>query len=107
MEICEDAELPLWLHQKCHIALDLDETIAYGDEDENNLTEQDIAKVEQDMAEIEQDTTKTDIQNLDAENIDQDSDEDLEEPEKDNNPSEDEQNEDNNIPDLKSSLMNG
>ena len=36
LKMREDAQLPLWLCCKHHIALDLDETIAY-DDDENNL----------------------------------------------------------------------
>ena len=40
LKLCEDAELPLWLRRKRHIALDLDETIAYDDdEDGNNLVD--------------------------------------------------------------------
>ena len=71
----------------------MDETIAYDDdEDENNLTVQDIAKIEQDTAEI-------DAQHLVAENTDQESDEDLEKLEKDNDSLENEKNEVNNIPD--------
>ena len=40
LKLCEDAELPLWLRQKHHAMLDLDATIAYDDqEDDNNLAE--------------------------------------------------------------------
>ena len=40
LKLCEDAELPLWLHCKCHAILDLDATITYDDqEDDNNLAE--------------------------------------------------------------------
>ena len=59
LKMCEDAQLLLWLHHKCQIALDLDETIAYDDEeDENNLPdEEDMEDVvhDQGMAEVNAD----------------------------------------------------
>ena len=43
LKLYEDAELPLWLRRKCHLVLDLDETIAYDDdEDDNNLLEPEL-----------------------------------------------------------------
>ena len=43
LKLCEDAELPLWLCRKHHLVLDLDETIAYDDdEDDNNLPEPEL-----------------------------------------------------------------
>ena len=43
LKLCEDAELPLWLRRKRHLVLDLDETIAYDDdEDDSNLPEPEL-----------------------------------------------------------------
>ena len=43
LKLCENAELPLWLCCKHHLVFDLDETIAYDDdEDDNNLPEPDL-----------------------------------------------------------------
>ena len=45
LKLCEDAELPPWLRRKRHLVLDLDETIAYDDdEDDNNIPEQELAQ---------------------------------------------------------------
>ena len=52
LKMCEDAQLPLWLHCKHHIALDLDETIAYNDEDENNLPDEVNYPGEEDMVDV-------------------------------------------------------
>ena len=67
--MCEDAQLPLWLHHKHHIALDLDETIAYNDdEDENNLPD------EEDMEDVvhDQETAEINAYNRDNTNRAQD-----------------------------------
>ena len=46
-------QLPLWLHLKHRIALELDETIAYNDEeDENNLPDEDSYPDEEDMEDV-------------------------------------------------------
>ena len=67
--MCEDAQLPMWLHCKHHIALDIDETIAYDDdENENNLPD------EEDMEDVvhDQETAEINADNRDNTNQAQD-----------------------------------
>ena len=70
--MCEDAQLPLWLHHKHHIALDLDETIAYDDEeeDENNLLDEANYPDVEDMVDViyDQETAEINADNRDNTN---------------------------------------
>ena len=73
--MCEDAQLPLWLHRKHHIVLDLDETIAYDDdEDENNLPDKVNYPDEEDMEDViyDQETAEINADSRDNTNQAQD-----------------------------------
>ena len=73
--MCEDAQLPLWLRHTCNIALDLDKTIAYDDdEDENNLPDEDNYPDEEDMEDVvhDQETVEINADNIDNTNQAQD-----------------------------------
>ena len=71
LKMCEDAQLPLWLHHEHHIALDLDETIAYDDDqDENNLPDEVNYPDEEEMVDFiyDQETAKINAVNRDNTN---------------------------------------
>ena len=68
LKMCEDAQLPLWLCHKHHIALDLDQTIAYDEEeDENNLPDEDNYPDEEDVEDVvhDQETAEINADNRD------------------------------------------
>ena len=76
LKMCKDAQLSLWLHHKHHIALDLDKTIAYDDEekDENNLLDKVQYPDEEDMVNVihDQKTPEINADNRDNTNQVQD-----------------------------------